>query len=1409
LYFYVRPSTQFINGSSITSPLDLFNRINVRQVIVTKPNNTTTTDDYTGLAIGGLPMAVSNGSTPRLFHVGSLGNSGAVNNASMTVRVVCEFDCSDPVILAQLTTSNTDANFPFEIGVNYNCSRDRKICTEENAEDWTNNSSYDGTSYASNELTWELARQRRCSNDRILNVHNIDAPTVDFDVAVIPSSSYTPCNPVFDVVVTNTSNGEITLDALELDIDGVLSTPNLSPAPTSLANNASYTYVLTPGVTGCSSTTSINVTAKVSPFCAPCIPNGNCTHVTKSGSLDNSSLPNVLALAIGSVNNPSCGASNGSIGIDVSGGCGPYDFYLSTDVSFTTIISQTASPVQANTYTFSGLAIGTYYIKVVDANGCEEIITYVLAPSPIVLDFTLTHTNVECFGETNGKISVSNVVNGTGPYIYQLCTDVSCSAVLQSSSSAQTGVSFLNLPADDYYVRVTDVNGCSKQIMTTVDEPSLLTVSLNATGLISCNGANDGSIDVTASQGTSPYTYNWTSSINNFTSSSEDITGLGSDIYILTVTDANGCVASLTHTIFELAMASMNISVLPPAIGTTFCENDTINLQATQGYTDYQWNFQAVPNSILGTADMLAVTTGGTYCVSAIDQNMCPTAEACLPITYNPGPQITNVVTPIDVCLNAKEWMYQVDAYGQSYSSFFSSNGLVSVPTTNSSGFSSFVWPGSNFVVFVFDPSLAGVGSHVITNTVTDPVTGCVTQEDIIINVLGGPVVTAPSIPDIHLCAYNDTPIQLPVATTTGTNCSISGVGVSNGTFDPSIAGAGTHVITYSCSNACGTTSETTTVKVIDGGVWHQSTKNTTGSELYNDVVIDAAGNVYSVGTFTNTTVVDGGGNNDITLPYVGVPMSAQGTFLTKYDPCGNLLWVATTSSNTVRSTGNGIALDEAKGLVYITGGFDTRLSFLSAVGNVNSCPNTLVSAIGGINDGYVAQFDMITGCVNFVSDLTVASSNIAEGHSVDVRKNSQIYVCGDAQSVTTPGVRYAFVNKYAPTTNVVIGGGISTSIWSVEASQGNISSAHDLDFVSNRVWVVGDFRKSIQFTGLSNNTSLTAVSDAFLLGLIDIGTVPFQLTFRRGNVSGNSSTMTANSVKARANGWVFVTGSYNEAIQNPFQTVFPWNINSLINTDNSINAYMIGLNFNTSTIWSRRADPGTAFQAEGTSVDFRDDKVYFAGNFNDDILVQSMPSSSILGAVFPYGHSASSGQRNYMSCYSETGAGLWTNVSLGGEVSDHRVNGVAANSSGKIFTVGTYADEMSFLFTGGATNSLMSSAIPASLNPNAFIVRTDMTTGETRFALADDESETVNLSKTDYIKVVPNPTNGQVELIVPNLPSYGKLTILSIEGEVLRIQELSSTITDVDLTNFESGMYLFRVEYDNNAFTAKVVRTN
>ncbi|MCF8370647.1 MAG: T9SS type A sorting domain-containing protein [Bacteroidales bacterium] len=200
------------------------------------------------------------------------------------------------------------------------------------------------------------------------------------------------------------------------------------------------------------------------------------------------------------------------------------------------------------------------------------------------LSIVAVGTNPICNGSCNGTI-LANVTGGIAPYTV---TWPSNSAVLLD---ALTPLSIGNLCAGTYILTVTDAIGCTSTVTVVLVDPPLLLA--NITGINPSNpGATNGSADLTVSGGTLPYNYLWNNGMTN-----EDLTGLSAGTYCVTVTDANGCIATACVTLvdpvcpstnqFWIAMNS-NYGIVPSLSGGTDYYPGGIN-----GWFDYPsewWN---------------------------------------------------------------------------------------------------------------------------------------------------------------------------------------------------------------------------------------------------------------------------------------------------------------------------------------------------------------------------------------------------------------------------------------------------------------------------------------------------------------------------------------------------------------------------------------------------------------------------------------------------------------------------------------------------------------------------------------------------------------------------------------------------------------------------------------------------
>ncbi len=263
-----------------------------------------------------------------------------------------------------------------------------------------------------------------------------------------------------------------------------------------------------------------NVTVSDGQMFYDLVSNGTCNNVATAIYTVN---PKPVISLAGT--DPLChGNNNGEIDATITVGTPPFTYLWSNS---------------AATEDISGLIIGTYTLTVTDTYGCVNSAGTTLN-EPATLAVAESHVNISCFGVCDGSIDIT-ASGGTSPYIY----------MWTGPSFTSTSEDISALCAGTYDVTVTDANSCTATISVVITEPALLTAVITSNDVL-CNGNCDGTISITPSGGTLPYSYAWTGP--SFTSSTEDISGLCPGTYDLTLTDAHGCTFTASEVISEPAL---------------------------------------------------------------------------------------------------------------------------------------------------------------------------------------------------------------------------------------------------------------------------------------------------------------------------------------------------------------------------------------------------------------------------------------------------------------------------------------------------------------------------------------------------------------------------------------------------------------------------------------------------------------------------------------------------------------------------------------------------------------------------------------------------------------------------------------------------------------------------------------
>lgn len=416
------------------------------------------------------------------------------------------------------------------------------------------------------------------------------------------------------------------------------------------------------------------------------------------------------------------------------------------------------TPAGGTNPTAPGLCSGAYTVIVTDNNGCTET-NSVTVTSPSLLQANTSFTSPSCGGSSDGSATASPI-GGTGPYQYLW------------APGGQTTSTISGIPAGTYTVTVMDANGCSDIQTVTVTPAISLTLAV-ASAPANC-GVCNGTIQVTPSGGTSPYTYSWTGGLPPQANQVNVCAGL----YTVTITDNLGCLDTFVIALNNSGGPTGDTTVTTPISCPDTCDGTaTVTpLGGTSPFT-YLWN----PGN--QTTNALTDMCAGGYFLQITDSNSC---IYFAPVTIGgPTPITGNIFITNASCNN-------------------SCDGSATANPTGGTGPYTYNWFPGNLTTQTITNQC--VGSYTVT--ITDAV-GCMQNDTVTIgawNTLAASVVSAS--PTCNGSGDGSATVNItsgsapytynwsdPLGQTTATATGLS---------------AGTYTVTLSDAAGCGTTSTVT-----------------------------------------------------------------------------------------------------------------------------------------------------------------------------------------------------------------------------------------------------------------------------------------------------------------------------------------------------------------------------------------------------------------------------------------------------------------------------------------------------------------------------------------------------------------------------------------------------------------------
>lgn len=314
------------------------------------------------------------------------------------------------------------------------------------------------------------------------------------------------------------------------------------------------------------------------------------------------------------------GGSDGSATVTANGGTSPYSY--------------TWMPSGGNSNVATNLSYGQYTVLVNDANNCGPVQATANINQPPDITVSITPTNVACYGGTDGAATGYASGGGSGFFNW-----------VWTNGTSTIGVNpyIGNLPAGNYTLIVTDLNGCVKTMSVDIGEPPPINILILGTQSVSCFGGNDGSISVLGVGGVGGFSYQWTP--GGFTTAT--ISNLQANTYTVFVTDTNSCVKDTSITIIQ-----------PPALSITAVEQQSVSCYGTYngiascnitgGMPNYNYTWYDASGNIVSITYTASNLGAGNYTVIGTDANGCTTQTAVTisqppPLNFTVTQQVNNV----------------------------------------------------------------------------------------------------------------------------------------------------------------------------------------------------------------------------------------------------------------------------------------------------------------------------------------------------------------------------------------------------------------------------------------------------------------------------------------------------------------------------------------------------------------------------------------------------------------------------------------------------------------------------------------------------------------------------------------------------------------------------------------------
>lgn len=273
-----------------------------------------------------------------------------------------------------------------------------------------------------------------------------------------------------------------------------------------------------------------------------------------------------LTASLNLISGPKCNATDIRIDGEVKGGTPNYTFKVT--INGDTNLDPTVYNVTGNTFIYNNsvattaTTATTYLFTFTDAAGCTTTLTEIVKPKTYPVFTATGNSTILCSGNSTGSITVTIDTDfGVGPYVID---------VYNTTTSTPYYTKTTGLPAGNYTVKVTDVNGCSTtELDVIIDEPDPIVIDFKKEDL-KCEGGGvtRGKIIINGvTGGTKNYDY-YVTGTNNYNQHKPNVPGTSAvfeivdfGLYQIKVIDKNTCQEVISDVMIAAPVDDLDIDI--------------------------------------------------------------------------------------------------------------------------------------------------------------------------------------------------------------------------------------------------------------------------------------------------------------------------------------------------------------------------------------------------------------------------------------------------------------------------------------------------------------------------------------------------------------------------------------------------------------------------------------------------------------------------------------------------------------------------------------------------------------------------------------------------------------------------------------------------------------------------------